>query len=507
MDQRLFDAAQTGNLELLKELLTEARLILEKVPLCSETPLDIAVLAGKTEFAKEVIRLKPKFATEVNKDGSSPIHVASANGYVEIVKELLLLTNNQVVGSCNLCCHKDIEGRTALHCAVIKGRIGVIRELINSACSSDCVRQVTPRNETVLHLCIKNNQFEALKVLLENVDDQLLNAKDRGGNTLLHLAISKRHYQIIEYLLLNQATVHRLQVNARNSLNLTALDIFDLLLSSSCEIHDIEIRETLRNAGAERSQDIILDAQQVGGVVIPPTPVISSQDVPTVHQDHVIIPIRQEPIMSRATKVLKDFSKEIFGEIENSTSETRNALMVVAVLIATITYQGGINPPGGVWQDHKHDNNSTITTNSTALGNTMHHAGKAVMVYEHLCFVLFMVFNTVGFFTSLIIISLLTSRFPLKAWLRLAVISMATAFGCEVCFIASFSGCIKIFLLLFFCSAVLGWYYWWIEKIALVTLRRLNNSENRNYFQRIIHFIASHSFRPNNAVQDEVETR
>ncbi|KAI3940385.1 hypothetical protein MKW98_024792 [Papaver atlanticum] len=436
--ERLFDAAQTGNLELLKELL----LILEKVPLCSETPLDIAVLAGKTEFAIELIRLKPKFATEVNKDGSSPIHVVSANGYVEIVKELLMLTNNQVVGSCNLCCQKDIEGRTALHCAVIKGRVGVIRELINSACSSNCVRQVTARNETVLHLCIKNNQFEALKVLFESVDDELLIAKDRGGNTLLHLAISKRHYQIIEYLLLNQATVNRLQVNAKTSLNLTALDIFDLLLSSSCEINDIKIRETLRNAGAERSRDIILDAQQVGGV-IPPTPVIYSQDVPTVHQDHVIIPIRQEPIMSRATKVLKDFTKEIFGEIENSTSETRNALMVVAVLIATITYCG-ISPPGGVWQDHKHDNNSTITTNSTALGNKMHHAGKAVMVYEHLCFILFMVFNTVGFFTSLIIISFLTSRFPLKAWLRLAVISMATAFGCVLFLVGIIGGLKKL---------------------------------------------------------------
>ncbi|MCL7046620.1 hypothetical protein MKW94_017028 [Papaver nudicaule] len=502
MDQRLFDAAQTGNLELLKELLTEDRQILEKVALGSETPLDIAVLAGKTEFAREVLKLKPKFATELNKDGYSPIHVASASGYVEIVKELLL-TN--VVGSCNLCCLKDIEGRTALHCAVIKGRISVIRELINSACSSDCVRQVTARNETVLHLCIKNNQFEALKVLLESVDDDLLNAKDRGGNTLLHLAISKRHCQIIEYLLLNQATVNRLEINSKNSLNLTALDIFDLLLTSSCEVHDIEIRETLRNAGAERSRNIVPNDQQVGGVMPPKPAVISIQDVPTAHQDHVIIPIRREPITSRATKILKDFSKEIFGEIENSTSETRNALMVVAVLIATITYQGGINPPGGVWQDHSHENNSTNTTNR--LGHSMHHAGKAVMVYERLCFILFMVFNTVGFFTSLIIISLLTSRFPLKAWLRLAVISMATAFGCGMCFIASFSGCIKIFLLLFFCSAVLGWYYWWIEKIALVTVRRLNNSDNRNYFRRIIHFIASHSFRPNNAVQDEVQTR
>ncbi|OVA19796.1 Ankyrin repeat [Macleaya cordata] len=498
MDQRLFDAAQTGNLQVLNELLTVDRLILQKVSLgpISETPLHVAALAGQIEFAKEIIRRRPEFAKELNKDGFSPIHLASANGYVEIVKELLTQ-----VGS-SLCVLKDIEGRTALHCAVLKGRIDVIEVLISAY--SECIREVTPRNETVLHLAVKNNQFEALKGLLESghVSDEVLNAKDRDGNTLLHLAISKKQYQTIEYLLQCQATVSRIEVNAKNAINLTAMDIFDLLLSSSsCELHDIEVREILRHAGAERSRDINMNNQQVVVVpAAPATPNTSHEVLPTVQQDHISIPIRQEPIISRATKLLKDFSTEIFGEIENSSSETRNILMVVAVLIATVTYQGGINPPGGVWQDHSHENNGTIIT-SVVVGKSIHHAGKAIMVYEHLCFILFMVFNTVGFFTSLIIISLLTSKFPLKAWLRLAVISMATAFGCGVCFIASFSGCIKIFLLLFFCGAVVGWYYWWIEKFALVTIRRLsNNTENRNFLQRIVRFIASHSFRPNNAV-------
>ncbi|OVA19795.1 Ankyrin repeat [Macleaya cordata] len=447
MDQRLFTAAQTGNLEAFYEQLAEDPLVLERVSLgsCSETPLHIAALAGQTDFAKEIIRRRPAFAVELNKDGFSPIHMASANGYVEIVKELLTQ-----VGS-SLCVLKDAEGRTPLHCAVTKGRINVIHELL-SACSG-CVREVTARSETALHLAVKNNQFEVLKGLLESchTNDELLNAKDRDGNTI------------------------------------------------SCEPQDIEIKEILRLAGAQSSQDIST-TQQV--VVKPATPVTSEEVLIPVHQDHISISVRQEPNTSRAIKLFKDFSKEIVGEIENSPRETRNALLVVAVLIATLTYQGGLNPPGGVWQDHSPGNNSTTTT-AVVVGNSIiHHAGKAIMAYQHQCFIYYMVFNTLGFFTSLVLISFLTSRFPLKAWLQLAVISMAIAFGCGVCFIASFRGCLKVFLQLFFFGAVLGWYHWWIIKFAHRTLRRLCNYwKYQNLFQRIIQFILSHSRSINNAVQ------
>ncbi|KAK9155074.1 hypothetical protein Sjap_002554 [Stephania japonica] len=128
MDQRLFQAALTGDIQALHELLVEDPLILERVDLApvSDTPLHIAALARKNEFAKEMIRLKPSFASEMNIDGFSPIHMAFANRQVELVKVLLKVDSS-------LANFKDRSERLPLHLAAMRGRIEVLGVLI-SAC-------------------------------------------------------------------------------------------------------------------------------------------------------------------------------------------------------------------------------------------------------------------------------------------------------------------------------------------------------------------------------------
>ncbi|KAF9625654.1 hypothetical protein IFM89_025139 [Coptis chinensis] len=65
-------------------------LLLYGVALASvQNPLHVAAMAGHLSFVKEMIRLKPEFAAELNQDGFNHIHIASAYGYVEIVRELL----------------------------------------------------------------------------------------------------------------------------------------------------------------------------------------------------------------------------------------------------------------------------------------------------------------------------------------------------------------------------------------------------------------------------------
>ena len=52
---------------------------------------------------------------------------------------------------------------------------------------------------TVLHLCVKYNQIEALKLLVESLSDEgdFLNSKDHdGGNTILHLAVMLKQTKV-----------------------------------------------------------------------------------------------------------------------------------------------------------------------------------------------------------------------------------------------------------------------------------------------------------------------
>ncbi|KAK9098957.1 hypothetical protein Syun_026002 [Stephania yunnanensis] len=56
MNRRLFEAACLGSVEALLEVLVDDPLILERVPLTQDTPLHVAVLAGKAEIAKEILR-------------------------------------------------------------------------------------------------------------------------------------------------------------------------------------------------------------------------------------------------------------------------------------------------------------------------------------------------------------------------------------------------------------------------------------------------------------------
>ena len=198
MDQRLYDAARTGDVDALDALRNADPLILNKIFLShfADTPLHVAILAGQTKFAKQIITLMPSLAWELNRDGFAPMHLASARGNEELVMELLKLDTD-----CSLCLQRDISGQIPLHYAVVRGRIPVIEKLI-SHCSKS-LQEVTTLGETVLHLAVKNSRFEALKVLLERLKrfeclETLLSTKDNQGKgmTIVELAEVSKQVQV-----------------------------------------------------------------------------------------------------------------------------------------------------------------------------------------------------------------------------------------------------------------------------------------------------------------------
>ena len=95
-----------------------------------------------------------------------------------------------------MCFVLDSDGRSPIHNAAIKGRAKVLTELVRV--KPEVTRVLTGRGETGLHLCVKYNHLEALKVLVESVDraDGTMSWKDEDGNTVLHLAVAKKQIEV-----------------------------------------------------------------------------------------------------------------------------------------------------------------------------------------------------------------------------------------------------------------------------------------------------------------------
>ncbi|KAL5783491.1 hypothetical protein ACOSP7_008520 [Xanthoceras sorbifolium] len=387
MERRIYDAAVQGSVTALLNLLQEDSLALDRFMVPSMplplhiasmlghlqfVPLHIASMLGHLQFVQEILNLKPELSGELDSWKSSPPHLATAKGYLDIVKIL-------VSANAEMCFSRDRDGRNPLHIAAIKGHVSVLRELLTG--------------ETILHLCVRYHQFETLKFLVETIGDQyngFVNSKSDDGNTILHVAVSSK--QAIKFL----TSKKTMQVNALNAYGLTALDV---LTQSYRDVKDWDIGELLRDAGAMTGKTI----NEVGS---------STDQTPrtsfTSRENHQTITGLQSPAGNRKRRRRwANFRRRQNGG--NRFDQTRGALMVVASLIATMAFQVGVNPPGGVWQE---DSSGA----APAPGPAFRHFPGVSILESTLpgYFTVIWACNTTGFVASLIIILLLISGLPFK---------------------------------------------------------------------------------------------
>ncbi|TXG54499.1 hypothetical protein EZV62_019755 [Acer yangbiense] len=161
----LFLTVVTSSLPAIMPLIAKS---VRKYAKRARNPLHVAsAYNGHIDFVKEITRLRLDFAKELNEDGFSPMHMASANGYLEIVRELMKVDRKLSCG--------------------------------------ECLEDVTVQRDTAMHLAIKNYQFEVIRVMVDWIREMkkeyVLNMKDDHGNTALHLATWKKQRQASSFSL------------------------------------------------------------------------------------------------------------------------------------------------------------------------------------------------------------------------------------------------------------------------------------------------------------------
>ncbi|KAL5189941.1 Ankyrin repeat-containing protein BDA1 [Glycine soja] len=387
--------AQVGDIDLLYKLIQMQPYVLEQTDFMPfvDTPLHVAAAAGHASFATEIMRLKPSFAWKLNPCGLSPMHLALQNKHYRMVCRFVDINKDLVRV-------KGREGLTPLHIATQTGRTDLVAKFL-SACPGS-IEDVTVRSETALHIAVKYNQFRALEVLVgwlqrncqrhaQDREKRVLNWQDEAGNTVLHLSVLKGAVGLLIDSNINK--------NAKNFEDSTALDMVEINQTTA---QSAEIRDELVRGGALRG--------------------FSLANAPLLEEELRAKITFNERIAIFVTRLRKRIS-----------IDTRNALLVVAILFVTSTYGAVISPPGGVYQGE----GSRVTTSKKTSASlhprdyaTPEIVGKVVMKMQ--TFFWFWSFNTLSFYLSILMICLLMPRgrisvivtFPLSIFTGCYVFSM-----------------------------------------------------------------------------------
>lgn len=198
MCTKLYEIAVRGDVDALMALLEEDPVILTRlITDFHENPIHVAVMCGHVDFVARVLSIKPELASETDLAQSSTLlHLASAGNNAEMVNVLLKVT-------ADACKAIDRNGNIPIQVATMKGRVEIMQLLIDTCTES--IRVLTSRKETLLHLCVKYNRLEALRLLVplflradndDNPEFVSVNSSNDEGNTILHLAVAMKQTEV-----------------------------------------------------------------------------------------------------------------------------------------------------------------------------------------------------------------------------------------------------------------------------------------------------------------------
>lgn len=240
-------ASQTGNLEIVKILLTRGS-GLHTQDHQGQTPLHLACQTGQYETAKFLIEQGAKIDVQ-DKTGTTALMLAAAADHLSIVRMLYYLGANTTL--------KNNQNQTIMD--ISKGSskqflqtpqpdyfqlltLGLDSLVLQDVKNGKCPISITDEQGNILlHLAATYGYVDLAEVLIEKGVD--INQQAKNNSTPLMLAAHKNQLTILNFLLKKGANIHLLATNDISSLMIGALknhlEIVETLLQNGAKINEV----------------------------------------------------------------------------------------------------------------------------------------------------------------------------------------------------------------------------------------------------------------------------
>ncbi|XWS49658.1 hypothetical protein CRYUN_Cryun12cG0022200 [Craigia yunnanensis] len=372
MDDRLVEASQKGDIDVLYELIREDADVLRRIDeiMFVDTPLHISASVGHTCFAMEMMNLMPSFARKLNKSGLSPMHLAMLNGNLELV--LLFLEVD-----CDLVRVKGRGGLTPLHFAIKYGNIDLLANFLVVCPKS--IDDVNVNGETALHIAVKNNMLEALEVLVGWL--QRICHED---------ALKWKFVKLLAEINVKNPKRYRLTTSSRfrNQAKLFLRRLVKKMQCGNLKASSDQSRKTLTN------------------------------------------------YLRSKTSFDERFAVFITRHKMKISDNARSALLVVVGLLVAATFPAIFSPPGSVQQGDNNNNNPTTVINGTTYINTTALVKPSplpgTVVMDSVTFLYFSMYNTGTVHAAICLTGLLLPDGFLGATLMILLLVLLSCYNISI---------------------------------------------------------------------------